>query len=319
MSSAIELWHNKKQSWQEPVQLPDPTEGEVRVRSLYSMISAGTERVITTQEFNEETAERMAVPHLKGSLNTSFTYGYSIVGEVVTKDSELEGNRIHVMHPHQDLFNIGVQELYVLPEGMDPRLATLISNMETAVNAVWDAEIELGDRVLIIGYGLIGALLACVLREYPGLEIEIREPDIHRQQLATDHRLTLTDRERDYFDVVFNTSSSEEALAEAFRSTRTEGTIIELSWYGSRKINLRLGDHFHYGRKRLISSQVSHIPLRKQPIWDYRNRKDLVVKLLQSINPTHLLENEISFQETPGFYRELRSGQITHLSTIIKY
>ena len=319
MIDALELWHNRSKSWQSPAQLPKGVEGEICIRSRYSMISAGTERVVTTQAIDASIASNMAVPYMKGSLSQEFTYGYSLVGEVVTADSDLSGQWVHVMHPHQNWACVRGEDAYVLPVGMDVRLATLISNMETVVNAIWDARIELGDRVLIIGYGLIGALLAAMLRRYPGLNLEVMEQDPARRHLITQHQLDQADPGRGAYDVVLNTSSSEDALNEAFQLTRIEGTVVEISWYGNNRVNLALGADFHYGRKRLICSQVSHVPMRKQPAWDYKTRKDLVVRLLQEINPVHLIQHEVPFEEAPGYYEKLRSGEIQELSTIIKY
>ncbi len=313
---ALELWHDKERSWFETSEIA--SEAGLTIRSLHSLISAGTERVVTSHAIVHEMAERMAVPYMKGSLDKSFTYGYSLVGHVIS-GGELQGKLVHVMHPHQDYSLVEEKAAYVLPDELDPRLATLISNMETAVNAVWDAQIELGDRILIQGYGLIGALIASVLKQYPGLDLQVLDIDPKRKQQITDHQLDHFDHKNTEFDVVFNTTSSEQTLQDAFRLTRLEGTIVELSWYGSKQVNLSLGADFHYGRKRLICSQVSHIPNRKQPNWNYKNRKDLVVRLLQELEPTYLLGHEIDFQDAPEFYRKLRSGDIKELSTIINY
>ncbi|MDW3194874.1 MAG: zinc-binding alcohol dehydrogenase [Cytophagales bacterium] len=315
---SVELWHDLQKSWLEPSELSSPSEDQLLIRSMYSLISAGTERVLTNQMLDPELAHKMAVLYQKGTLSQRFTYGYSLVGEVIS-EGNLNGKYVHVMHPHQDVVLVKRDDVRVLPEGMDPKLATLISNMETAVNAVWDAQIELGDRVLIQGYGTIGALVASTLQKHPGLNLHVHEIDPLKSDLIAAHGLGFYDGEEKEFDVVFNTTSSEQALKDAFRLTRLEGTVIELSWYGNRQVNLSLGENFHYGRKRLICSQVSHIPYRKQPIWNYKNRKDLVIRLLQEINPIYLLGNEINFQDTPEFYDKLRAGEIKELSTIINY
>lgn len=316
MMKTIELWHDKEKSWFETTEI-DPGK-IVTIRSLYSLVSTGTERVVTSHRITPEVAERMSIPYMNGSLDKSFTYGYSLVGEVVG-ESENHGMMVHVMHPHQNVIQVNQKDIYHLPMGLDPKLATLISNMETAVNAVWDAQIELGDRVLIQGYGMIGALIASVLKRYPGLELRVLDTDPVKTQQFTDHGLIPLGEATSEFDVIFNTTSSQEALQDAFRLTRLEGTVVELSWYGNKQVNLSLGADFHYGRKRLICSQVSHVPSRKQPLWNYKSRKDLVVRLLQEINPTYLLGHEINFQETPQFYQKLRAGEIKELSTIINY
>lgn len=316
MMETIELWHDKKKSWFEKTRIT--SEDALTIRSHYSLISAGTERVVTTHEMDSNLAERMTVPFMKGSLANAFTYGYSLVGEVLS-EGEYQGKWVHVMHPHQDMLLVRKEDVYLLPDRLNPKVATLISNMETAVNAVWDAQIELGDKVLIQGYGVIGALIASILQGYPGLDLVVHDKDPRKAEQVASHGLQVCDMDEGDFDVIFNTTSSEQALQDALRLTRLEGSIVELSWYGNKSVNLNLGADFHHGRKRLICSQVSHIPFRKQPLWNYKNRKDLVVRLLQELNSEHLIGHEISFQETPEFYDKLRSGDIKELSTIINY
>lgn len=318
MMEAIELWHNKEKSWLTPHKLPVPSEGQLIIKSRYSMISTGTEKVITTQVLDPDLALKMAIPYQKGAMTNTFTYGYSLVGEVIS-EGEFQGEKVHVMHPHQDFAVVYTNDVRVLPRDIDPKLATLISNMETAVNAVWDAQVELGDRVLIQGYGTIGALVASILQKYPGLDLHVHDIDPQKAELIASHGLSVYDMEEEEFDLVFNTTGSEIALEEAFKFARLEGTIIELSWYGAKRVSLELGESFHYGRKRLICSQVSHIPNRKQPNWNYENRKDLVIRLLQELDPTYLLGHEINFQDAPEFYHKLRSGDVKELSTIINY
>lgn len=312
---ATELWHNKERSWLESTSIPD-RDGLV-LRSLYSLVSTGTERIVTTHPITAKTAKAMAVPYMKGTLEQAFTYGYSLVGEVMSA-GDLQGQFVHVMHPHQDVLLVDQADVTALPEGLDPKLGTLISNMETVVNAIWDAQIELGDRVLVQGYGIIGALLASVLQRYPGVSLCVNDIEIPKQKRIAAHGYQPMDDAQD-FDVVFNTTSSEQALQDAFRLTRLEGTIVEMSWYGGKQVSLDLGADFHYGRKRMISSQVSHIPIRKKPMWGYKDRKELVLKLLLDLNPEHLLEKEVAFHATPAFFDALRSGKIKDLSTIINY
>ncbi len=313
---ARELWHDKENSWFEIANVSN--DKDLLIRSMYSLVSTGTERVVTTHEITSEVATKMSVPYMRGTLDKSFTYGYSLVGQVVNP-GELQGRHVHVMHPHQDQLFVKKEDVLLLPNNIDPKLSTLISNMETSVNAIWDAQIEIGDRVLIQGYGIIGALLACVLQRFPGIDLRIIDINQSKKHFIVNHGFDLSEEDEGDFDVVFNTTTSEQALQKAFRLTRLEGTVVELSWYGNKRVNLDLGTDFHYGRKRLICSQVSHIPIRKQPLWNYQSRKDLVLRLLQEINPEYLLGAEVAFEDTPAFYDQLRSGLIKEISTIINY
>ena len=252
-------------------------------------------------------------------MDQTFTYGYSVVGEVIKGSPEHLGKIIHIMHPHQDFFNAKSDDLTELPLGLTPKTASMASNMETAVNAIWDAEVELGDRVLIVGFGVIGALVAEILQNTIGVSVEVLEKDKSRADVAKEKGLNVWDKSSQKFDVVFNTSSNEEILQNALTWTTKEGRIVELSWYGSKTIKLQLGTDFHYGRKKIIGSQVSQIPSRKQPQWNYKKRKDLVFELLSKLDLSYLTSNQISFSESVDFYARLRRGEENNISTLITY
>ncbi|MEM6735306.1 MAG: zinc-binding alcohol dehydrogenase [Bacteroidota bacterium] len=313
------LWHSKSKSWFEKVTLETPKVGWVKVKSLCSFISQGTERLVIAEDLTSEIAKAMAVPYLKGSLGKEFTYGYSLIGEIVEGENHLLGKKVHIMHPHQDIFNAKIEDLSEIPGDMSPEIASLASNMETAINAIWDAEIELGDRVLIMGYGVIGALIAEILQSSVGVEVRVIEKNENRAKIAKDRGLEVLGEIRHDFDAIFNTTSSETMLQQALEWTSSEGKVLELSWYGSKTIQLHLGADFHYGRKKIISSQVSHIPGRKQPRWSYTKRKQLVFKLLSRLNFDHLTQNKILFQDSAVFYDQLRKGKENSLSTVIIY
>jgi threonine dehydrogenase-like Zn-dependent dehydrogenase len=318
MSGSInEIWHNKQKSWLKPVDIPELKKDESLVKTAYSMVSLGTEKTVLTQNLPDTMAGQMAIPYMKGSLIDTFTYGYSAVGEVIKGDEFWEGKNVHLMHPHQDYMVVSLADLVEIPAGIDLKSATLASNMETAINAIWDAEVSLGDRVLIFGYGLIGGLIATIIRHMIGIQVEVFEMNANRQKLHVSHGISI--KSLDEYDVVFNATSNESALQEALTLTRQEGKVIELSWYGNRDISLQLGADFHYGRKQIISSQVSQIPYKKQPLWNYRKRKQLVFDLLANLDFTHLLTDEVDFRDTPKFYDRLRNDKIKNLSTIICY
>ena len=315
--SLNEIWHNKQTSWLKPVNIPELKDGDTLVKTTHSMISLGTEKTVLTQNLPDTMARHMAIPYMKGSLLDTFTYGYSAVGEVIKGKESWVGKKVHLMHPHQDYMIVSDTDLVEIPEGIDLKSATLTSNLETAINAIWDAEISLGDRVLIFGYGLIGSLIATIIRHMPGVIVEVFEMNSNRQQLHVSHGVPI--KSLNEYDVVFNATSNESALREALILTRQEGQVIELSWYGNQDTTLQLGAEFHYGRKQIISSQVSQIPYKKQPIWNYRKRKQLVFDLLADLDFTHLLTDEIDFRDTPKFYDRLRKDEIENLSTIICY
>lgn len=317
--SGFELWHNADESWLSKGVTQLNQSDEILVKSHYSLISLGTERLLTSQQLSKETANKMRVPYMKGDFGKDFTYGYSVVGEVIEGPSSLKNKLVHVMHPHQNVLAVKQKDVSILPDGLDPKVSSLASNMETAINAIWDSQIQIGDSILVIGYGIIGALISRLAQKVTGVDVTILEQEEHKKMVASNAGHLTFSQDQSNFDVVFNTSSSEDMLQKAIKLTRQEGKIIEVSWYGERKINIMLGADFHYGRKQIICSQVSEIPHQKQPVWNHKKRKCLVLKLLKELNPIDLIELEVPFTTTPVFFEKLRKGTINHLGVIIKY
>lgn len=323
MNTYRELWHDKKNSWLESKQYPSgPNSSDVAVKSMHSLISLGTERLVTSQVISREVGEKMKVPHMKGGFSDKLTYGYSLVGEIVHGPDDLLGEYVHLLHPHQEMAFISDSDVTVIPNGISPKVATLASNMETAVNAVWDAEIDIGDRILIVGYGLIGALIASLLVQIPGLSIAIVELNNKSAERAMKQGFEVVGSSAvmdKNFDAAFNTSADEAGLQLAIDSTITDGKVIEVSWYGSKNISIELGGNFHYGRKRIISSQVSNIPAHKKHNWTFDKRKDLVFNLLQNPKYNEFITHEIQFEMAPAFFNKMRKNEISEFSTLINY
>lgn len=320
MITVKELWHDLEHSWLEDKEFTQLDKGEVAIEAVCSLVSLGTERTITTQLLPKEVAAKMRVPYMQGDFQNLFTYGYSLIGKIIEGEKDVLGKLVHVMHPHQNYAIVKLQDIYFLPEKIHPKLATLASNMETAVNAIWDAQVEIGDEVLVIGFGTVGALTACIASNIPGVNVTVLEINKNRIAAATEQGYIVDSTlQNAAFDVVFNTSGNASMLQKAISVTRNEGKIVEMSWYGSEPIQISFGADFHYGRKQIISSQVSQIPNRKRPNWTYQSRKDLVFRLLERFNPHYLIDKEISFSETPTFYDNLRKGKTKGLGVLIKY
>jgi len=323
MKTYRELWHDHHTSWLTNCKFPNALGRETLViRASHSLVSHGTERLVTTTKLSKKTCEAMKIPNMKGDFGNQFTYGYSLVGEVIHGTKKMMGRNVHLLHPHQDIAFVGANEAFIVPDTIPLRVATLASNMETAVNAIWDSEINIGDKVLIIGYGLIGALVASIVVQFPGIKLTTLETDDERLGKATEYGITAfsSDEEiEDDFDVAFNCSGNEFGLQVAIDKTIIEGKIVELSWYGSKQVTLDLGSAFHYGRKRIISSQVGTIPAARNHNWSFEKRKKLVFDLLMQTEMMELLDDEIEFSDAPDFYQKLRNDEVNHFSTIITY
>lgn len=298
------LWHiNPHESALLPVSQEKSPE-LIHIQSICSLISKGTEKTVAMGYCDKKFEAHMGVPYMEGSFDLPIKYGYSMIGEL----PDTPGQYFHFMHPHQSVCYVSSESLTQIPIGMPPLRASLISNMETVINAIWDANIQAGDKVLVIGFGAIGSLLAMTLRDYPGIALEILDLQAWNLQQAQELEIDIWSGATD-FDSVFHVSASSAGLQQAIDLCRAEGKVIELSWYGTRKVQLSLGTSFHYGRKSIISSQVSTIPAHKSYNWDYKRRKALAIEMLGDKKYDALISQVVPFENSPHLFEKIRKGE----------
>lgn len=299
------------------------TEDQLLVRADYSMISIGTERNVALGRVPEGLYKTMEVPYMLGTFRFPLTFGYSLTGEVIEGPHDLRGKKVHLLHPHQDYAIVEVRDIFVVPEIIHPAYASLASNLETAVNAVWDSRITIGDRALIAGFGSVGALLAATLKiAIPGVRLTILEKSSSRLAAGKAAGFDMVEelKERDgSFDVSFDTTGTEKGLQTCIDHLGYEGKMILLSWFGISQTKLNLGGDFHPMRKKIISSQVSNIPSHQRARWDFYRRKQLVFEILKSKFWDRIPLNIIAFEEAPDFFNRLRNNEEEHIFNLIKY
>jgi len=294
----------------------------VVVESLFSLVSNGTERIVAKGLVPEELKNIMQVPFMEGSFDFPVKYGYSLVGKVLQGERSLIGKTVHIMHPHQDYAIIPENHLTLIPKSVPPQRAVLASNFETAVNAVWDSNISIGDTILVCGFGIIGALISLIAKDIPGVHVFVHEIDTKRKQIAASLGFSIFEANMinsQQFDLAFNTSVSAGALQLCIDTTLPNSKIIEVSWYGKSPVNIRLGGSFHTGRKQIVSSQVSAIPLNKQNRYNFKTRKQLVFDLLQNEVFDKLPLQIIAFDEMPELFHQMRNNVYKEFATIVKY
>lgn len=304
----LSLWHDSAlQSSLKAVRVSSAS-NLVTINSKYSMISTGTETVVASGRVPNKLAHKMAVPYMQGSFELPIKYGYSLVGE------SLRGDLVHILHPHQQQAYVSEDSVFILPSTADPRRMTLVSNMETVINARWDAQHLLDSEqnvsIAICGFGNIGALLALSLQKQFGAHIHIIEADAWRreQAQALDFEVYGPEQNSMNYQLIFHTTCSESGLKWCFEHSAYEGTVIELSWYVDKAVNIPLGEHFHYNRLKYLSSQVSNIPLHK-PYETYQSRKRLAVELLSDDIYDRLFAEDIALADAPYFFEQLRVRQ----------
>lgn len=319
MTTVRSLWHHSNQeSLIKEAIISESAPGHVIVKSLFSLISTGTERLVANGFIPPSLHESMKVPYMEGGFKFPVKYGYSLVGEVISRGHKLTGHLVHALHPHQDICVINEEDLFLIPEGIPPQRATLASNLETALNAIWDAQVSIGDRVLVVGFGMIGSLVARLLSLIPAVEVQILEINKNRLETAKQMGFSIFQGVPD-FDITFHTSSSSEGLQSCIDSIGVEGKVVELSWYGSKAVNVLLGTSFHIDRKQIISSQVSKLPAAKSARWDFHRRKSVVFELLKNPLFDQHITHVIDFEETPAFFEKLRNHTLEGIGYVVSY
>lgn len=299
--------------------LAAPAEGEVRVRALYSAISRGTERLVLSGRVPESEFERMRGPFMAGAFPFPVKYGYAMVGWV--EQGPHKGRTVFALHPHQTVFNIPAEAATPVPEGVPPTRAVLAANMETALNAVWDAAPGPADRIAVIGAGVVGALVAYLCGRLPGAQVTLVDVDPSRVELARALGVSFAapGHAAGDCDLVVHASGSAAGLATALGLAGEEATVLEMSWYGTDQVAAPLGAAFHSRRLKLISSQVGKVAPSHRPRWSYARRLAAALDLLKDPKLDALLAPAIKFTDLPLLLPDILSPQGGVLCQLVTY
>lgn len=304
-----------------PVTIEPPQTGFVGLRMLYSGISRGTERLVFNGAVGESEYERMRAPFQEGSFSFPIKYGYCATAIVENGPHEIVGRTVFCLHPHQDYFVIPADAISLVPANIPARRATLAANMETALNAIWDSGSTIGDKVVIVGAGVVGLLIAYLLAKTPGTDITIVDVNTDRRAIAKRFGATFAtpDEAPKGRDVVFHTSATDAGLATAMNTVGREGTVVELSWYGDKQTSLALGGAFHSQRLRLIASQVGHVSPHRRARWSHRDRLAKAIELLADPILDDLVNSDIAFQAAATELPKIFADDVKSLAPVIKY
>ncbi|NUQ97097.1 MAG: zinc-binding alcohol dehydrogenase [Streptomyces sp.] len=302
------------------VDLPEPAQGEVQVRSLFSGVSRGTETLVFRGGVPESQHAAMRAPFQEGEFPAPVKYGYLSVGRVEEGPEELVGRTVFCLYPHQTRYVVPVSAVTVVPDTIPAERAVLAGTVETAVNALWDAAPLVGDRIAVVGGGMVGCSVAALLARFPGVRVQLVDADPARaktaEALGADFALpkdALGER-----DLVVHASATEQGLARALELLAAEGTVVELSWYGDRKVSLPLGEAFHSRRLTIRSSQVGTVsPARANR--SYADRLALALDLLADPALDALITGESAFEELPEVMPRLAGGEIPALCHRVRY
>ncbi|MEU1253005.1 zinc-binding alcohol dehydrogenase [Streptomyces chartreusis] len=301
--------------------LPEPGEDEVLVRSLYSGVSRGTETLVFRGGVPENQHAAMRAPFQEGEFPAPVKYGYLSVGVVEAGPTALVGRTVFCLYPHQTRYVVPASAVTVVPDSVPASRAVLAGTVETAVNALWDAAPLVGDRIAVVGGGMVGCSVAALLARFPGVRLQLVDADPRRAEVAEALGIGFATPEDALgeCDLVVHASATEQGLNSSLELLRAEGTVLELSWYGDRRVALPLGEAFHSRRLVIRSSQVGTVSPARRATRSYADRLSLALDLLADPALDALVTGESAFEELPEVMPKLTSGEIPALCHRVRY
>jgi threonine dehydrogenase-like Zn-dependent dehydrogenase len=321
--SAQALWYvgpGKAELRAEP--LAPLADGQVRVRAVASALSRGTERLVFAGRVPESEYERMRAPFMSGAFPFPVKYGYAMVGRIEEGPADVKGRLCFALYPHQTVFNLAAENIVSLPESLPPERAVLAANMETALNATWDAAPGPAGRIAVVGAGVLGLLVARLCARLPGTSVTVVDIEPSRARIAAKLNLAFAAPDgapRDC-DLVVHTSASEAGLRTALNLAGNEATVLELSWYGANDVRVPLGGAFHSRRLKLVSSQVGQVAPSRRAQVTHRDRLGAALDLLAADAALDtLIAPPVAFPDLPAKLPEILNPTSGVLCQLIRY
>lgn len=318
----------------EEVRVPEPGPDELLVETECSGISPGTELLLYRGEAPDIPADE-TIPSLSGGLDYPISYGYAAVGRVIETGDAVENDwldeRVFAFHPHASHFRASPDELQRVPHGITATAATLLPNVEAALNVAMDAGPLVGERVAVFGQGVVGLLTTAILADHPleSLYTVDRYP-LRRERsrdLGANGTFTpeeglenaLSDTHREGADLAIELSGNPAALDAAIDATGYAGRVLVGSWYGDKTARLDLGGRFHRSRIAIESTQVSTIEPELRGRWDKDRRLALAWDRLAALDADTVLTHRIPVAEAPEAYRLLAERPDEAIGAVLTY
>lgn len=317
MTMSQALWLTRKgRAELQSADLRQVCEDELLVESLYGAISRGTERLVAEGCVPIGEQQAMRAPLQDGEFPFPVKYGYAVVGRVREETGSMAGKTVFCLHPHQDIFITPTQMAIAVPDGVPAARAVLAANMETALNGIWDARVLPGDRVAVVGGGLVGLLVSYLAAKIPATQVTLVDINPARAALAAafDCRFALVEGAKNTAsesDIVIHTSGVSEGLVSAIALAGFEARIVEMSWYGDGTSSIPLGGRFHSQRLSIVGSQVGHVPASHRARWPLSRRLATALDLLRDDRLDMLISGETAFDELAGHYMDILSDPDT--------
>ncbi|HEY7485291.1 MAG TPA: zinc-binding alcohol dehydrogenase [Streptosporangiaceae bacterium] len=301
--------------------LPPPGPEDVLVRTLFSGVSRGTEALVFRGGVPSNQYDVMRAPFQEGDFPGPVKYGYLNVGVVEEGPSGLRGRTIFCLYPHQTRYVVPATAVTPVPDSVPAARAVLAGTVETAVNAVWDAAPLLGDRIAVVGAGMVGCCVAKALSGFPAVRLQLVDADPARAAVAAALGVDFATPERAAAecDLVVHASATEEGLNRSLELLVPDGMVLELSWYGDRRVSLPLGEAFHSRRLAVRGSQVGAVAMARRGRRSHADRLALAMELLADPAYDALITGECRFDELPEVLPRLASGELPALCHRVVY
>jgi threonine dehydrogenase-like Zn-dependent dehydrogenase len=304
-----------------PVRLPEPGAGDVTVRTLRSGISRGTETLVFRGAVPKSQFAAMRAPFQEGDFPGPVKYGYLNVGVVDQGPPDLRGRTVFCLYPHQTSYVVPARAVVPVPDDVPPARAVLAGTVETAVNALWDAAPLVGDRVTVVGAGMVGCCVARLLSRFPGVEVTVVDTDQAKAEVVSGLGATFASPAdaAGGRDLVVHTSATSSGLQLSLDLLAPEGVVIDLSWYGDAEVRLALGGAFHSGRLTIRASQVGTVAPARRSSRTTRDRLALALDLLRDPGFDALITGVSPFDELPAVMPRLAGGDLPALCHTVSY
>ena len=304
-----------------PVAVPDPEPGQVLVRTLHTAVSRGTETLVFRGGVPPDQYADMRAPFQEGDFPGPVKYGYLNVGQVEQGPPDLVGRTVFCLYPHQTAYVVPARAVVVVPDDVPAERAVLAGTVETAVNALWDAAPLVGDRVAVVGGGMVGLCVARLLAGIPGAQVTVVDVDAERAGVAAamGADFSVPDAAAGGRDLVVHASATSAGLQRSLDLLAPEGTVLDLSWYGDTEVGLRLGGAFHSQRLSIRASQVGTVSPARRGRRSTADRLELALELLRDPALDALLSGSSRFDELPDVIGRLADGSLPALCHTITY
>lgn len=301
--------------------LRTPGPDDVCVRTLYSGVSRASEALVFRGGVPPSQHTIMRAPFQDGDFPAPVKYGYLNVGIVEQGPSALLGKRVFCLYPHQTRYVVPADAVFVVPDDVPSARAVLAGTVETAVNGLWDAAPLVGDRIAVVGAGMVGLCVARLLAQIVGVEVTVLDVDGSRADAAASlgARFAFAEDAPSGCDLVMHTSGTSAGLQLSLDMLGPEGTVVDLSWYGDAEVRLSLGAAFHSSRLSIRSSQVGAVAPARRRRRTTRQRLEFALSLLKDPAFDAVITGESPFEQLPDVMARLADGRLRALCHIVSY